>query len=186
MSPILSQEEVIYRCKQVHGDKYDYSKVVYKGSHKKLIIIRRIDGEFQQTYNKHFYSKTGCYYCGKEKSSKYRTLSQDVAIAQCKDIHGDKYDYSKSIYKDSAYRKIIIICILEGGIIQAFGHDNFLVEVHFCKTQQQCQIGFWNPNTQLSAIIKFIKRGNTICFRIHYTVIPQKGDQIYKRLHIAL
>ena len=114
MSPILSQEEVIYRCKQVHGDKYDYSKVVYKGSHKKLIIICRIHGEFQQTYNKHFYSKTGCYYCGKEKSSKYRTLSQDVAIAQCKDIHGDKYHYSKSIYKDSAYRKIIIICKIHG------------------------------------------------------------------------
>lgn len=42
----MSTEEWIEKAKAVHGDKYDYSKVEYKGSHEKVIIICKEHGEF--------------------------------------------------------------------------------------------------------------------------------------------
>lgn len=36
---IQSTEDFIKEARKVHGDKYDYSKTVYTGSHNKLIII---------------------------------------------------------------------------------------------------------------------------------------------------
>ena len=35
----LSNEEVINKCKSVHGDKYDYSKVNYIDSKTKICIV---------------------------------------------------------------------------------------------------------------------------------------------------
>ena len=35
----LSQEEFIIKAKHVHGDRYNYEKVLYKGNNKKVVII---------------------------------------------------------------------------------------------------------------------------------------------------
>ena len=58
----LTQEEFIKRCKNVHGDKYDYSKSIYKNKNSKIIIICPIHGEFEQKAEDH-YSGHGCKYC---------------------------------------------------------------------------------------------------------------------------
>lgn len=34
-----TQEEFINEAKEIHGDKYDYSKVEYNGFHEKVYII---------------------------------------------------------------------------------------------------------------------------------------------------
>ena len=44
------------------GDKYDYSKVEYKGVMKKIKIICHIHGEFEITPNSHL-SGHGCQIC---------------------------------------------------------------------------------------------------------------------------
>lgn len=54
----------IGKAKTVHGDKYDYSKVLYAGSGAKVIIICPIHGEFLQTPNGHISGKCGCPTCG--------------------------------------------------------------------------------------------------------------------------
>ena len=41
-------EEFIKKAKEIYGDKYDYSKVIYKGSRKKIILIYPIHGSFYQ------------------------------------------------------------------------------------------------------------------------------------------
>ena len=51
------------KAPQVHGHKYDYSKVVYVSSAKKVSIICPIHGEFQQQPTKHLNSRTGCKKC---------------------------------------------------------------------------------------------------------------------------
>lgn len=62
----LSQEDIINKFKAIHGDKYDYSKVVYEGMHKKICIICPEHGEFWQTPSKHILGQ-GCGICGRLK-----------------------------------------------------------------------------------------------------------------------
>ena len=59
-------EEFITQAKRVHGDKYDYSKVEYKGKRYKVMIICPYHGKFWQEAGHHMY---GCG-CPKCKSSK--------------------------------------------------------------------------------------------------------------------
>lgn len=64
----LSQEEVIQRFKDAHGDKYDYSKVVYVGGKKKVTVICPLHGcEFYPRPIDHWNGKGGCPECKKDK-----------------------------------------------------------------------------------------------------------------------
>lgn len=53
----------INRAIEIHGDKYDYSKVIYIYATKPVIIICPIHGEFTQTPDNHLTNK-GCVKCG--------------------------------------------------------------------------------------------------------------------------
>lgn len=63
MGKKLTEEEVISRFRDVHGDKYDYSKVVYVDMNSKVTIICPEHGEFEQTPAKHINRKHGCPKC---------------------------------------------------------------------------------------------------------------------------
>jgi len=97
-------EEFIIEAKNIHGNKYDYSKVEYIHSQRKVIIICPIHGEFKQTPNNHIYKKRGCDWC----SNNHRYTTQEWIIV-ANEKHKNKYDYSKVIYKNSK-TKICIIC----------------------------------------------------------------------------
>ena len=58
--------EFIEKAIKIHGDLYDYSKSVYIGCEKKLLIICKKHGEFKQQPNNHL-SRKGCPNCGKQK-----------------------------------------------------------------------------------------------------------------------
>jgi hypothetical protein len=49
--------------KDIHKDKYDYSKVVWKNVKTKVNIICKIHGEFWQTPDKHLNNEQGCPKC---------------------------------------------------------------------------------------------------------------------------
>jgi hypothetical protein len=53
MTAKLTQEEFIRKARKMHGDKYDYSKVVYKNWRAKIKIICKTHGEFLQIPNNH-------------------------------------------------------------------------------------------------------------------------------------
>ena len=65
----FSQEKVIASFKRVHGDKYDYSKVVYVRNYEKVIIICPEHGEFLQAPSGHK-SGQGCVKCGHKQRLK--------------------------------------------------------------------------------------------------------------------
>lgn len=89
-----TNKEFIEKAKQIHGDKYDYSKVEYVDSKTKVCIICPKHGEFWQTPDKHINSKQGCPNCCKNK--KYTT---ETFINECKNKFGENFiDYSKVIY----------------------------------------------------------------------------------------
>ena len=97
-------EEFIEKAKEVHGDKYDYSKVEYVNSYTPVCIICPEHGEFFINAN-NFIRGNGCVDC----SNKKRTKKLDEFINESRKIHGDKYDYSKVIYKNN-YTKVCIVC----------------------------------------------------------------------------
>lgn len=58
-------EQFIKEAKEIHGDTYDYSKVIYKGVHNKVILLCKEHGEFKQTPRNHL-ALHGCLSCAKE------------------------------------------------------------------------------------------------------------------------
>ena len=70
----LTNEEFIEKAKKIHGDKYDYSKINYKGSREKVCIICPEHGEFWQTPSGHIYNFQGCPFCKKSKMENYTRL----------------------------------------------------------------------------------------------------------------
>ncbi len=101
-----NKEDIIRRFKEVHGDKYDYSKVEYVNMYKKVCIICPEHGEFWQTPINHI-KERGCYKCH------HWGLNTEEWIKIFKTTHGDKYDYSKVEYKNSQ-TPICIICPKHG------------------------------------------------------------------------
>lgn len=106
----ITQEQFIKKAKAIHDDKYDYSKVNYISTHKKVIIICKEHGEFLQAPADHQQTK-GCPKCsGTYMDTEY---FKEKAIK----IHGNKYDYSKVIYEKNN-KKVIIICPEHGDFEQ--------------------------------------------------------------------
>lgn len=109
----LTTEEFIRRAREVHGDKYDYSKAQYVGWSVKTTIICPIHGEFLQSPNGHAVRKHGCPYCVFDALKQ----NQEDFIRRAKEVHGDKYDYSKVKY-NNARTKVIITCPVHGDFLQ--------------------------------------------------------------------
>lgn len=100
------KSDFIKKAREIHGNKYDYSKVEYINAHTKVCISCPIHGEFWQTPANHLCGK-GCLKCvGKNKTT-------DFFIEEAKKIHGNKYDYSKTVYIN-AHAKVCIICPIHG------------------------------------------------------------------------
>jgi hypothetical protein len=59
----------IEEAKEVHGEKYDYSLVKYETNAKKIKIICKIHGIFEQIPYQHLNLKSGCKECSKLLSS---------------------------------------------------------------------------------------------------------------------
>ena len=105
---IRTQQDFIAKAIEIHHGYYDYSDVVYERSNKKVIIICPIHGKFEQTPNSHLAGK-GCKLCGQNRIR----IGTDEFIRQAKNVHGDRYDYSKVDYQRTD-KKVIIICPIHG------------------------------------------------------------------------
>ena len=107
----------IEKARDVHGDKYDYSKVGYVNAKTKVCIICPEHGEFWQLPYSHL-NGCGCPTCGKIKLRNKFQLSTDEFIEKARQIHGDKYDYSKVEYVN--YKtKVEIVCPKHGSFWQS-------------------------------------------------------------------
>jgi very-short-patch-repair endonuclease len=113
----LTTEQIIEKCKAVHGDKFDYSLTEFINHRKKIKIICLKHGVIEVTIDYHLKSKTGCYKCGNEQTAlKLKKTTQEF-IKQASEIHKNKYLYTKTNYINNA-SKIIIICPIHGDFEQ--------------------------------------------------------------------
>lgn len=128
----VTTEQFIENAKKVHGDKYDYSKVIYEHSKKDVIIICPIHGEFLMRPNNHLNGQ-GCPSCGGTKK-----LTTEIFIQRSKAKHGDKYDYSKTKYVNKQTH-VIITCPKHGDFKMLLGHHmngSGCKECHFEKLSE--------------------------------------------------
>lgn len=109
---IKTTESLIKQAKKIHGDKYDYSKIVYVGVHDKIIVGCKDHGWFKVTPSNftHKGVARGCHRCAK-------TLNKEDFINKSNKIHNFKYNYDKVIFK-SVNKKVVITCPIHGDFLQ--------------------------------------------------------------------
>lgn len=112
----LTTQEFVKKAVKVHGNTYTYLNTDYRFSRDKVIITCSQHGDFLQTPNAHLAGK-GCPVCGIMKQANSIRLNTKRFINTAKQVHGNRYDYSKSIYK-SARTKLIITCPYHGDFLQ--------------------------------------------------------------------
>jgi hypothetical protein len=117
ISKRLNNDTFIEKASRVHNNKFDYSKVRYTTSLEKVDIICPEHGIFSQFPNDHLYGK-GCRLCKYTNHSMELMDTAESFIEKCKKIHGDRYDYSKVVYKDSK-TNVDIICKIHGQFKQS-------------------------------------------------------------------
>lgn len=127
-SQVESIKDFVEKARKVHGDKYDYRKVKYYNSQTPVTIICPIHGEFQQKPYSHL-AGHGCRKCHTETMFS----STEQFITSAKEIHGNRYDYSKVKYVDSK-TPVTIICPEHGEFEQT---PNVHLSNHGCPKCKQ-------------------------------------------------
>ena len=85
-----TRDDFIRKVVAIHGEKYDYSLVVWRGSRTKIeVLCRRCEKSWWVTPCNHLHRKSNCPRC----SGHHRhTRDEYIELAQVK--HNDLYDYS--------------------------------------------------------------------------------------------
>jgi len=91
-------EQLKEEIRKVHGDKYDLSRITeYENTEKPIWLKCEKHGWFQKRPHT-LITGQGCPKCGKESIGDKICLTQEEFLSRAKEIHGDKYDYSKAVY----------------------------------------------------------------------------------------
>ena len=114
-------EQFIEKAVKIHGNFYSYENFVYTNANGKSIINCPLHGTFTQSAGSHC-SGNGCPTCGNIKIaiSKSTNTTEDF-ILRAKKIHGDKYDYTNTVYTESSAR-LTITCPVHGEFLQKYSN----------------------------------------------------------------
>lgn len=172
---VRNTTQFILKAKEVHGNQFDYSTVVYVNSHTPVKIICKEHGEFLQRPNVHLRGG-GCHKCCG------LFLSNDEYIAKAKKIHGETYDYSLVSYH-GCMSKIKIICPTHGVFVQN-AHNHLQGQgCPICKSshgERKIYLVLTNANIGFVTQYKFPNE-NLFCNRVNLVVdfyLPQYNSII--------
>lgn len=85
-----TSEEFIEKARQVHGDKFDYSKTHYTRTSDKITVTCPSHGDFLILPNNFLKSNHGCPKCAKES-----LYSTEKFLKKAREVHGDTYLYDR-------------------------------------------------------------------------------------------
>ena len=112
-----TKEEFIQDCINIHGDKYDYEKVIYVNSKIKVILICKKHGEFSILPNSHISRRAGCQKCSISNRVEKSKTSYETFLEKAKKIHKSTYIYNDLSFKN-LNDKMIITCKEHGNFEQ--------------------------------------------------------------------
>jgi hypothetical protein len=110
-----STEEFINKSSIKHNNFFTYKNSIYINNKTKIIVTCPTHGDFK-TNPSHHLNGIGCSKC----SGTY-VRSNEEFISDCKKIHGKKYDYSLTLFKNLK-SKVLIICNKHGEFLQNANH----------------------------------------------------------------
>ena len=94
-----SGRKFLKRGVEIHGDKYNYNLVVYKGHKVRVkIVCNRCGKTFTQTPSKHTSFKAGCKACVEVDNGIRKRLTFEEFVAASRIKHGNEYTYFKEAY----------------------------------------------------------------------------------------
>ena len=184
----LTTKEFVKRAKEVHGDKYDYSKTKYVNAGVKVCITCSVHGDFYISPHAHLGGQ-GCRKCGiKITSIKNSEKPRNEFIEKARKKHGDKYDYSKVEYVNQ-HTPVCIICPEHGEFWQSpkqhlssrgcikcsMPNRNLTIEKFIEKAREK------HGNKYDYSKVDSIKRGIKVCI-----ICPEHGEfwqEPYKHLY---
>lgn len=108
MNKKLTTEQFIERATTIHGSRYNYSRSVYVSFRTPITVICPVHGEFTQLPSNHL-KGSGCLRC----SHSVKKSKTEEFVEKYKEIHGNKYDYSKTAL-NGMNKKITVICPTHG------------------------------------------------------------------------
>ena len=116
----LSNEEILQKFREVHGDRYDYSRVEYSGNSIKVTIVCHEHGAFEQSPGNHAHNSRpqGCPKCGRMLLSEKSKLNPEQVLERFEKVHGNTYDYSRVEYTGTQ-NNVTIVCDKHGPFEQA-------------------------------------------------------------------
>lgn len=122
MASTLTTAGFVARAIAVHGHRYDYSGTIYCGQFGRVEIQCPVHGVFQIVARSHLRGM-GCKQCGDSRifipgkggRKPRKTTAQFIAGARA--IHGDTFNYDKTIYR-GAQEQVIITCKTHGDFRQ--------------------------------------------------------------------
>lgn len=106
MSVRKSLVEVVSKFRSVHGDRYDYSKVVYESGKTKVEIVCHQHGSFLMTPSSHI-SGSNCIKCRAGNSKLQKTDAQ--FLQECEEKFAGKFSYLSS-YQPNDTGKVWVVC----------------------------------------------------------------------------
>ncbi len=121
-TPRMTTERFKKKAFLVHGELYDYQHSIYVSEDADITIECSKHGPFKVTAMMHIRGQ-GCPKCATRIIHK-TAMNTESFIEQGKLIHGDRYDYSDTIYKLLSI-KVVIKCIKHGAF--SIKPNNFLM-----------------------------------------------------------
>lgn len=114
-----TKNDFIEQAKKIHGNKYNYDSVNYKGSNTKVeILCIKHNHFFYMTPHNHIGTHAqGCPICRYEIMSEKSRFNNDIFIKKSKEVHGDLFIYDKVSYVNNS-TKVEIICKKHGSFFQ--------------------------------------------------------------------
>ena len=111
-----TKEEFIEKAQKIHGNKYEYSKVIYIKDKNDVEIICPIHGSFWQTPAGHK-SGNNCPDCASIDRYEKTRYSKEELIQKLNELHNYKFTYILDNYKNTN-QIINIICPDHGSFPQ--------------------------------------------------------------------
>lgn len=147
----LKFDDVVGRLKKIHEDryKYIYNELKY-GNRTRIDIICPVHGVFSQVLYSHI-SGCGCPKCAGNIQK-----TNDEFITDSIRVHGNIYDYSKSVY-NGVFNKVTIICHEHGEFNQTpDNHINSKQGCPFCGSAGTYNKRFFEDNPELRNITSIL------------------------------
>ena len=170
LSQRKTQDQFIKDCITRHGNTYDYSKVIYEGAHKKIIIICKKHGEFSQS--------AGCHISG-TRCPKCQLKIQTFIWEQLKIIFKSyKIEWENKTIMDDGKKFDIVIPELNL-IVEVDGMHHFITNVGkrgYNGTTMTKEYLTKNLNTDIFKMKVSLKKGYSMV-RLTW----EEGDKMYKK-----